>query len=252
MSEHPTTDAPPAEHTPADPHAAPGRGFWILMLLTLVGVGGVAYVQFARVDAARTRGVMGMGQESELPVLADLPEFSLTERSGKTVTLNDLRGKVWVADFIFTGCAGPCPVMSKRMQTLQAELLRDRKDSVLCVSFSVDPENDTPEVLREYAETRGADPKRWLFLTGEKKKVRSLVADGFKLTVPKTPEEEEELLHSTRFVLVDRKGRIRGYYYCINEADEYDMVGAMDRPMDPDEKKKMMRDMESLIREGSR
>ena len=252
MSDTPTNETIANEPLPADPHAAPGRGFWIMMVLSLLGVGGVAYLQFSRVDAARTRGGMGMGVQRELPVLAELPDFSLTERSGKKVTLNDLRGKVWVADFIFTGCAGPCPVMSKRMQTLQAELLRDRKDSVLCVSISVDPVNDTPDVLRDYAETRGADPKRWLFLTGEKKPVRSLVADGFKLAAPKTPEEEEELLHSTRFVLVDRKGRIRGYYKCLSDEDEYDMVRAMDRPMDTDEKKKMMRDMESLIREGNR
>ncbi|MEK6643431.1 MAG: SCO family protein [Planctomycetota bacterium] len=250
MSDTPTNESIANEPLPADPHATPGRGFWILMALTLIGVGGVAYVQYSRVDQARTHG--GMGTPSSLPIVAELPEFTLTERSGKTVTLNDLRGKVWVADFIFTGCAGPCPVMSKRMRTLQGELLRDRKDAVLCVSISVDPENDTPAVLREYAETRGADPKRWLFLTGEKKPVRSLVSEGFKLTVPRSPEEEEELLHSTRFALVDRRGRVRGYYYCISPEDEEDMVGAMDREMAPDEKRRMMHDIESLIREGNR
>ena len=240
-------DAAPA---PDDPHSPPGRGFWLMMMFSLVGVGAVAYVQYARVDAAR-HGINAMGAPSDLAVLAELPDFSLTERSGKKVTLADLRGRVWVTDFIFTSCAGPCPVMSRRMGRLQSELQRDRMDQVLCVSITVDPEHDTPQVLREYADSKGADPKQWLFLTGEKKAVRSLIIDGFKLTAPKTPEEEESLLHSTRLALVDRRGRVRGYYSTLSDKDEDDMVGAMERDMPSDEKRKLMMDLQALLRESS-
>src|SRR5439155_10150741 len=112
-----------------------------LMGLSIAVVGAVAYLQYARVEAAR-HGVGALGMPSELPVLGDVPDFSLTERSGMPITLTDLRGHVWVADFIFTNCAGPCPVMSRRMGNLQMELLRDRMENVRCVSFTVDPERD--------------------------------------------------------------------------------------------------------------
>jgi len=233
-----------------DPHSPPGKGFWIMMALSLVGVGAVAYVQYSRVDAAR-HGINALGTPSDLPVLAELPDFTLTERSGRKVSLSDLKGRVWVADFIFTTCAGPCPVMSRRMGKLQSELLRDRMDSVLCVSITVDPEHDTPPVLREYADSKGADPTHWLFLTGDTKAVRSLIIKGFKLTAPQTPEEEKSLLHSTRLALVDRRGRVRGYYLTLSEKDDDDIVGAMDRDMPKDEKRKLITDIQSLLREPS-
>jgi cytochrome oxidase Cu insertion factor (SCO1/SenC/PrrC family) len=245
-----TPDATTPPKSLVDPHSAPGRGFWIVMALSLIAVGAVAYDQFARVDAARQGGRLGAA--SPLPILGEVPDFALVERSGKKFSLGDLRGHVWVADFIFTNCAGPCPVMSRRMGALQMELLRDRMEGVRCVSFTVDPERDTPEALREYAQTRGADPKRWLFLTGEKKPLRDLIERGFKLTVPRTAEEEEELLHSTRFVLVDRRGGIRGYYNVLSEQDDEDLVGALSRDMPSDEKRRLMLDIQSLLREGVR
>jgi cytochrome oxidase Cu insertion factor (SCO1/SenC/PrrC family) len=150
-----------------------------------------------------------------LPVLGSVPAFSLTERSEETVARSDLEGQVWVADFIFTQCAGPCPLLSSRMSDLQ-DALRDRPD-VRLVSFSVDPENDTPEVLSQYAKRFRADPDRWLFLTGDKTEIYQLVKNGFKLAVAdsSTPESPSPgiITHSTRIVLVDRKGRIRGYYH---------------------------------------
>jgi cytochrome oxidase Cu insertion factor (SCO1/SenC/PrrC family) len=245
------TDASPATEVADDPHAAPGRGFWIMMALSLVGVGAVAYIQYARVDQAR-HGVNALGAPSSLPIFGALPDFSLVERSGRKVTLADLHGRVWVADFIFTNCAGPCPVMSRRMGKLQSELQRDRMDKVLCVSITVDPERDTVQALREYADTRGADPKQWLFLTGEKKPVRSLVGEGFKLAVPQSPQDEETLLHSTRYALVDRQGRIRGYYNAMSDKDDDDMVGAMNRDMPVEEKRRLITDIQSLLREASR
>ena len=150
-----------------------------------------------------------------LPVLGQVPDFSLIERSGQAVSLKDLKGQVWVADFVFTHCAGPCPLLSRRMQSLQ-EPLADQP-GVRLVSFSVDPERDTPEVLAEYAKRYSAGD-RWLFLTGEKESLYWLIMDGFKLGVDDGSAVNAgvpgpgTITHSTRFVLVDREGRIRAYY----------------------------------------
>jgi protein SCO1/2 len=134
-----------------------------------------------------------------------LPEFTLTERSGKPLSLDDLRGKVWVADFIFTRCPGPCPAMSLKFAQLQ-RAFRKLAD-VRLVSISVDPEHDTPEVLTAYADSYEADPERWLFLTGEKQTIINLAVNAFKISAGDDPQ-----LHGTHFVLVDRQGRIRGFY----------------------------------------
>ena len=144
-----------------------------------------------------------------IPDYSAVPEFSLTERSNRSVTHKDLAGQVWVADFIFTHCAGICPTMSSNMQKLQDRLPKE----VRLVSFTVDPNNDTPEVLTEYAKRYNADAERWLFLTGDAEAIQSLSVGGFKLALdPAGGTEAEPITHSSRFVLVDRKGRIRGYY----------------------------------------
>jgi protein SCO1 len=144
-----------------------------------------------------------------LPVFNTVPAFKLTERSAREVSRQELDGKVWVADFIFTHCAGTCPVMTSKMRKLQDTL----PGEVQLVSFSVDPAQDTPEVLREYAERNGADAKRWFFLTGNKEAIYKLSIDGFKLGLDDTGGSvAEPITHSTRFALVDRQGRIRGYY----------------------------------------
>lgn len=139
-----------------------------------------------------------------------LPDFELVERDGSTVTLESLRGKVWVADFVFTHCAGPCPLLSSKMSRLQ-KVVSDM-DDVRLVSFSVDPERDTPEVLAEYSLRYNADPARWLFLTGQKEPLYRLVGEGFLLAVDDGGPDAGLITHSTRFVLIDRQGHIRGYY----------------------------------------
>jgi protein SCO1 len=144
-----------------------------------------------------------------LPEYSPVPDFKLTERSGRDVSRQDLAGQVWVADFIFTHCAGICPTMSANMRKLQDRLPKE----IRLVSFSVDPYNDTPEVLTEYANRYGADPERWLFLTGDPKAVQELSVGGFKLALdPSGGTEAEPITHSSRFALVGRDGRIRGYY----------------------------------------
>ena len=151
------------------------------------------------------------GDGPDLPHLGTAPAFSLVSEQGKTVTRDDWAGKVWIADFIFTRCGGSCPILSARMAAL-AEKMRDAP-GVRFVSFGVDPEHDTPEVLADYGRKLGADPARWSFLHGTRPVIRSLAKDGFKLAVEDGPADSvEPILHSTRFVLVDAGGTIRGYY----------------------------------------
>jgi cytochrome oxidase Cu insertion factor (SCO1/SenC/PrrC family) len=151
----------------------------------------------------------GCAPKSTAPDYGTVPDFSLTERSSRKVSRQDLAGKVWVADFIFTRCAGMCLAMSANMKKLQDGL----PEEVHLVSFSVDPVNDTPAVLTEYANRYGADRDRWLFLTGEQEAITKLSINGFKLALDTTSgTEAEPITHSSRIALVDKEGRIRGYY----------------------------------------
>ena len=145
-----------------------------------------------------------------------VPDFKLTESSGRAVRLQDLSGKVWVADFIFTSCAGTCPLMTSQMRKLQDALPGD----IALVSFSVDPNRDTPEVLARYAKQYRADPGRWSFLTGDRTTLYNLSSNGFKLAVDDSQgNEQEPITHSTRFVLIDKDAQIRGYYSGTEDAD---------------------------------
>jgi protein SCO1/2 len=156
---------------------------------------------------------LGCAREPDLMTYYPVPDFSLTDQSGKTVTRADLAGKVWVADFIFTNCGGTCPMMTGRMRKLQDALPQE----VRLVSFTVDPSRDTPQVLSNYAKQHGAGD-RWLFLTGEKSALYDLSIQGFKLALDDANgTEAEPITHSTRIVLVDRQGQIRGYYSGLEE-----------------------------------
>jgi protein SCO1/2 len=153
---------------------------------------------------------------TEIPTYYTLPEFSLMDQMGNRVTLHDLAGKAWVADFIFTNCGGTCPLMTDKMRKLQDAL----PSTIHFVSFSVDPSRDTSKVLAAYAAEHGANRDRWLFLTGDKQDVFDICVKGFKLpldTEGGTPAEP--IAHSTRFVLVDKKGDIRGYYSGTDEEE---------------------------------
>jgi len=139
-----------------------------------------------------------------------LPEFQLIERSARTVSLAELRGKVWVADFFYTTCPGPCPMLTSRLSEVHKGVRGF--DDVRLVSISTDPAKDTPQVLQQYAEKFGAD-ERWLFVTGEKAAIYDLANKGFKLGVTEeggTPQEP--ITHSTKLALVDRTGTVRGFY----------------------------------------
>lgn len=152
--------------------------------------------------------VAGCGPASP-PIYGQVPAFELTERSGETVRAADLAGSVWVAGFIFTRCPDVCPALTAEMRRLQETL--DGAEPVRLVSFSVDPRHDTPEVLRAYAERAGARPG-WLFLTGPRDRIATLLRDGFKLAFADDGPPASPITHSDRFVLVDRDLNIRGYY----------------------------------------
>lgn len=144
------------------------------------------------------------------------PQFSLTERSGRTVTPAELKGKVWVVDFFYSTCPGPCPMLSSRLSDLH-QALKSEPD-VRFVSISTDPAKDTPEVLQQYAHRFNASEK-WLFLTGDKQQIYSVANEGFKLSLTEDPAAAEPITHSTRLALVDRKGMVRGYYEGVGADD---------------------------------
>ena len=142
-----------------------------------------------------------------------VPEFSLVERSGKATTLADLRGSIWIADFIYTTCQDTCPMQTAEMAQLQ-EQWKD-KAGLKLVSFSVDPEKDTTAVLSRYADRYKADAQRWLFLTGAKEEISRIVQEGFRLSAVALPGDGNVgsvIMHSPRFVLIDKQAQIRGYY----------------------------------------
>ena len=171
-----------------------------LTLIPLITLGLLLWLRNVEVSALRQRTVSSYGL---------VPSFQLTNQNGQPFGSPQLSGKIWIADFIYTTCPGPCPMISSRMSELQKPL--DKSD-VHLVSFSVDPEKDAPEVLRRYAEKLQAEPGRWDFLTGPKSVIYKLSHDGFKLAVSDGSDALGLPVHSTRMVLVDRHGQIRGYY----------------------------------------
>jgi len=168
-----------------------------------------------------------------LPVHGALEgEVLLSGSDGKLFSTQALRGKVWAAGFIFTNCRDTCPCITAHMILVQDAILADARllEGARLVSFSVDPERDTPQELGRFAERYGADRRVWSFLTGGEGQVAKLAKEVFRLSA----SSEEEIVHSDRLSLVDALGRVRGYY----------------RP-EPADVKRLVRDMKRLVSEGS-
>jgi len=145
--------------------------------------------------------------------IGKVPPFSLQDQTNQPFSSDHLKGKIWVADFFLTSCQGACPVMSSNIAKLQTAFKGD--DRVRFVSFSVDPETDTPTVLADYSKSHTSDPAQWKFLTGPIDQIHFMAGvDGLKVGVPETP-----MAHSRRFVLIDADANIRGYYDGMDEAD---------------------------------
>ena len=170
----------------------------------------------------------GCRKEQPLPVYWQVPAFQLTSQSGQPFDSKSLAGSIWVADFIFTTCTGPCPRMSAQMRGVQTAV--ESMADVKLVSFTVDPRRDTPAVLAEYATRYHALPGRWFFLTGPEQALHKLNREAFKLG-----NVDGSLNHSTRFVLLDRQSRVRGYY----------------GSSDADSMKQLLADLKNLVRERS-
>jgi cytochrome oxidase Cu insertion factor (SCO1/SenC/PrrC family) len=228
----------------------------LLVLLVMVG-GGLALWPSLHSRLARTFGWWTPVSQSQsaletLGVYGEVPDFALTERSGRRITRGDLLGTVWVANFIYTQCTETCPGQSLEISYLQAEFATE--PDLRLVSMTVDPERDTPEVLTQYAERYGADAERWLWLTGAKHEIYRLAADGFKLSVidPDDPQRAGDLrhffaprpafaahgsrgliIHSSRLVLVDRQAHIRAYH----------------QPTDPDSLQRLRQNLRRLLQE---
>jgi protein SCO1/2 len=217
----------PELYPPAPRQNALGvRLLWILLALVLGGVLftyiGTRFLWRDLVPARRT--------VSDLPSYGTVADFELTDQLGRPIRKSDFDGQPWVADFIFTRCAGPCPLMTAQMARMADSL--GAGSPVRFASFSIDPEHDTAEALKTYSDNYGADPSRWHFLTGERRKIADLARNSFHLAVddprPRVSTQEGgtpgeaaatvdstaayDIPHSLRFALVDARGEIRGYY----------------------------------------
>jgi protein SCO1/2 len=213
------SDPPSATATPATP-ARPSR--WLKLAgspalwLAIVALG-MAVPVLTRVRTPAP---------PPLPVLGELPAFSLIDQDGQRFGKAELAGKVWMAGFIFTRCPTICPAITATMARVQKRA-RGIENDFRLVSFSVDPEFDTPVVLTAFAAKHGASPRMWRFVTGPLGQVRETIVDGLKIAMGdgavKGEQDFASIMHGTHFVLVDQRGRIRGYYDST-DADVSDRV----------------------------
>jgi protein SCO1 len=250
------------------PERLPQILLWGLLGIVLIGVMGLGI--WSLIWQNPLAHLLPGISSAALPVYGSVPDFSLIDQNSRPVQKVDLEGKIWIADFIFTQCPDECPLMTAEMARLQSDMagLQDFRS----VSITVDPEQDTPKILSQYAARFYADAERWLFLTGDKRAIHHLARDGFRLGVVDptaglqpsgAPAEgfkashgsfpgdlrppsvwrltgaqtmdswliavfpapafadhgtSKTPLHSTRFVLVDRRAQIRGYYDSLDQA----------------------------------
>jgi protein SCO1 len=186
---------------------------WLVFFLGLI-VGSVIWVTVL-VDSVKKK------KRPQPPVLGQVSDFMLTDQNADPMGSKRLRGRIWVADFIFTRCAGPCPVMSGKMAELQSAL--KSRPGIELVSISVDPAHDTPERLKSYGERYSARPGIWHLLTGPKEEILRIMKEDFKIgySDPGDGPPETAIVHGTHFILVDTEGQIRGYYgIIVDEEDE--------------------------------
>lgn len=191
---------------------------WGALVITVVAIA-VAFI--------RTR-VQESGLRKPLDVLGEVPSFTLTNQFAQTTSLTNLLGHVWVADVIFTTCPMSCERMTQRMQTLAQEI--PARAPVKFVSITAHPAFDSPAVLKKYADRHGVDQNRWHFLTGIKQDVYNLSVNGMKFSVLDNTNRvipEDLFIHSTQFALVDKRGKIRGYFEGTEEEDRKQLLLAL-------------------------
>jgi cytochrome oxidase Cu insertion factor (SCO1/SenC/PrrC family) len=235
-------------HRPSWRALSPETLLWGALLLTLAAVTARGAWSFLGPRAASPVTLTAP------PVYTTVPAFAAVERSGRRVSERDLLGKVWIANFIFTNCTATCPIQTATMARLQAQLASQQ--DIRFVSVTIDPERDTPEVLTRYAQRFGADPNRWLFLTGKEEALYALAREGFHLAAFPAPVQaptpirrafpddpsasggpvgsSDAFVHDPRFALADRRLRIRGYYSSL----------------DPEAMMHLLRDVKILLKAG--
>jgi protein SCO1/2 len=189
---------------PANPR--PPRTIWLGFSFVIVLVGLTLIVSLYQSSRVRSE---------KLPVLNHVADFTLTNQDDKTFTLAALTNHVWVADIIFTRCAGPCPRMTAQMKSLQDSLPPD--SSAKLITLTTDPDYDSPTIMKRYGEHYGANFDRWNFLTGTKKEIAGLAADSLKLSAvsidPANQKNVADLfIHTTIFVVVDKHAQLRGIF----------------------------------------
>ena len=218
-------DPPLPADAPELPQLPQHRFVWILLIAVIIALFGAALVR--RLN----------GEAQKLPVLWQVHDFQLVDQNNKAITNNDLFGRVWVAGFIFTRCAGTCITITNGMDSLNKKLAD--APGIQLVSFSMDPEFDTPEILDRYAKFHGIDSARWRFATDplhKKDTIQKLTVEDFKLALQEAgANKDEPIIHSSMLALVDRHGRVRGYYSGIIPADVTRAANdakALDREMD--------------------
>ena len=171
-----------------------------LIALCLAGlISATAWIVLRKISAS----------ELKLENYGPAPAFQLTSHLKVTFDSRTLKNKVWVASFVYTTCKGSCPMLGAQMKRLSQSM--PGSNDFRLISISVDPEKDTPERLARYAKDLGVEDARWTFLTGKKSVIRDLVIKGFKLAAARA-DDGSEILHSSKLVLVDRQGIIRGYF----------------------------------------
>jgi protein SCO1 len=189
------------------------------MMITAWALAVVAVVSFVASGMWRRGDQPKPAGPEPLPKLYQVGDFQLVNQDGKPFTDKDLAGKVWIADFVFTQCMGPCPEMTAAMLQIQKDLAGA---PVQLVSVSVDPANDTPPVLKQYMKNMSADEKTWTFATGDEKKIFTLARNMKIAAAP--ADEQNTILHAEKFILVDAQGWIRGYYHYQDPQKRADLL----------------------------
>ena len=197
----------------AEPFQQLPRTLWLGVIL-LFGFLGLAYLL----------SLAEFKKQHALPVIGAVADFTLTNQDGNATTLADLTNHVWVADIIFTRCAGPCPIITGHMKSLE-DALPKTSDAKL-VTLTTDPDFDTLEMMKRYGERFGADFSRWLFLTGTKAQIGALGAGSLKLSaVPVPPADQTNaadlFIHTTIFVIVDKHAQLRGSFETVGDGVDW-------------------------------
>lgn len=158
-------------------------------------------------NKANISGISNSADENEMVTINKIPDFKFVNQNNDTISNKDYQGKVYVVEFFFSTCPSICPVMNTNMLKVE-EVFKNENDFGIA-SFTIDPEHDTPQVLKEYADSYGVEHPHWNFLTGNKKDILKLSNDGFKLYAAESPEAEGGFEHSGMFALIDKEGNVR-------------------------------------------